>query len=39
LLKVAVKVSALGVSLVFITYGLVWIILNTLKFLVEGLLQ
>ena len=33
--KTAVKVSALGGSLVVLTYGLVWIILNTLRILAE----
>ena len=29
--KMAAKVSALGASLVVLTYGLVWMILNTLR--------
>ncbi|HMO32413.1 MAG TPA: hypothetical protein PKE63_06820 [Lacibacter sp.] len=33
--KLAAKVSALGVSLVALTYGIVWMILNTLRFVVE----
>jgi len=36
--KIAVKISALGLSLVFITYGLVWILLSTLQLFVEGIM-
>ncbi|MEQ1797180.1 MAG: hypothetical protein ABL872_04460 [Lacibacter sp.] len=35
--KLTVKISALGLSLVFITYGLVWLILSTLRLFVGGL--
>ncbi|MFT3844382.1 MAG: hypothetical protein QM725_04965 [Lacibacter sp.] len=35
--KIAVKISALGISLVFATYGLVWVILNMLKLVIEGI--
>jgi hypothetical protein len=33
--KMAAKVSALGASLVVLTYGLVWMILNTLRVVAE----
>lgn len=35
--KLAVKISALGLSLVCITYGLVWLILSTLRLFIEGI--
>ncbi|MFN8266240.1 MAG: hypothetical protein U0T11_09250 [Chitinophagaceae bacterium] len=37
--KMAVKVSALGVSLVCITYGFVWLFLNTLRLFIEGVMN
>jgi hypothetical protein len=36
--KIAVKISALGLSLVCITYGFVWLLLSTLRLFVEGLM-
>jgi hypothetical protein len=36
--KIALKISAVGVSLVMATYGLIWLLLNTLQLFVEGLL-
>jgi hypothetical protein len=33
--KLAVKISALGLSLVGVTYALVWLILNTLRLFIE----
>lgn len=34
--KLALKVSALGVSLVLATYSLVWLLLSILRIFVEG---
>ncbi|MBX9784938.1 MAG: hypothetical protein K2X48_16730 [Chitinophagaceae bacterium] len=35
--KMVLKVSAVGLSLVFITYALVWLLLSTISLFVEGL--
>ncbi|MFY7880430.1 MAG: hypothetical protein ACOVP6_10190 [Lacibacter sp.] len=34
--KTLAKLSALGVTLVFITYGFVWVLLHTLQLFIEG---
>jgi hypothetical protein len=36
--KLAAKISALGVCLLLITYGLIWLLLTTLSFFVKEII-
>ncbi len=36
--KIAVKISAVGFSLVLVTYGLVWVLLSIMHLVIDGLL-
>jgi hypothetical protein len=36
--KIAMKISAVGFSLVLVTYGLVWVLLSLMHLVVDGLL-